>query len=93
MQLSEQIIQIGFAVSLLVNAALFIPQIITILKCKSAKDISLITFAGFNIIQIFILLHGLIEKDYLLVLGYLLSIVTSGTVTILIIYYRLLRKT
>jgi MtN3 and saliva related transmembrane protein len=71
-----------------VNALLFIPQITTLLKHKTSKGISLITFAGFNIIQLFILLHGLIEKDYMLALGYLLSLITCGSVTVLIIFYR-----
>ena len=83
----EQLIQFGFSISLLVNAALFLPQIFTIIKNKSAKGVSLITFLGFNLIQLFTLLHGLLTKDYILAAGYLLSIITCGTVSFLVIYY------
>ncbi|HAU0134657.1 TPA: hypothetical protein JBF03_10805, partial [Legionella pneumophila] len=54
--MTEWIIQLGFSLSLLVNALLFIPQIITLIKTKSSQGLSLITFAGFNIIQLFTLL-------------------------------------
>lgn len=91
MSIIETIIQYGFSISLLVNAALFIPQIISLLKSKSAKGISLITFAGFNIIQLFTMLHGLYLGDYLLAGGYLLSIITCGTVSVLICYYRYIK--
>ncbi len=92
MSLTETLIQYGFSISLLANAALFIPQITTLIKSKSAKDISLITFLGFNIIQFFTFLHGILVKDYLLAGGYLLSIITCGIVTALICYYRYIKK-
>lgn len=93
MSLTENVIQYGFSLSLIVNAALFIPQIISLIKTKSADSISLITFAGFNIIQLFTMLHGLYVDDYLLAGGYLLSILTCGTVSLLIVYYRYIKKT
>ena len=89
---SQYIIEFGFFISLLVNAILFIPQVITLLKTKNAEGLSLITFVGFNIIQVFTLLHGLITHDYLLVGGYLLSILTCGAVSMLILYYKYLKK-
>ncbi|KTD56225.1 PQ-loop domain-containing transporter [Legionella shakespearei] len=92
MSLTESIVQYGFSISLIVNAALFIPQIISLIRTKSAKGISLITFGGFNVIQLFTLLHGVYVEDYLLAGGYLLSIATCGTVSLLIIYYRYVRK-
>lgn len=92
MSLTENIVQYGFSISLIINAALFIPQIISLIRTKSSKGISLITFAGFNVIQLFTLLHGIYVDDYLLAGGYLLSIITCGTVSLLIIYYRYIRK-
>lgn len=86
------IVEFGFSVSLLINAFLFIPQIITILKSKSAAGVSLITFGGFNIIQLFTLFHGLVSGDYLLATGYFLTILTCGTVTALVFYYRFIKK-
>lgn len=92
MAIAGSIIEYGFSISLLINAALFIPQIISLIKTKSAKGISLITFAGFNVIQLFTLLHGLSTGDYLLAGGYLLSIISCGAVTLLIVYYRYIKK-
>jgi MtN3 and saliva related transmembrane protein len=77
-----------FAFGLFINAALFVPQIVKILKEKSAKGVSLSTFLGFWLIQIFIVLHAVLVKDYLLLVGYLLSIITCGMVVFLIILYR-----
>lgn len=89
MQFAHMMIEFGFGASLLANALLFIPQIISLLKKKSSEGLSLITFLGFNVIQIFTLFHGLSTHDDLLVIGYLFSIVTCGTVSFLIAFYRL----
>ena len=86
------IAEFGFSISLLVNALLFIPQARIIFRTKNVNDVSLVTFVGFNIIQLFTLLHGLITHDYILVLGYFFSIVTCGTVSFLIIYYKYIKK-
>lgn len=88
MMLWPIIVQFGFAISLLVNAILFIPQAYTIYKSKNVEGCSLITFAGFNVIQLFTVFHGFLTHDYLLVTGYLLSILTCGTVSVLVFYYR-----
>lgn len=92
MSIANYLIQYGFSISLLVNAALFIPQIIALVKKKSSEGVSLITFAGFNIIQLFTMLHGFIHQDYLLAFGYLLSIITCGTVSLLIVYYKYIKS-
>jgi MtN3 and saliva related transmembrane protein len=84
----ENIIEAIFSLGLFINAALFVPQAIKIFKTKDSKELSLLTFAGFNFIQLFTLLHGYLHKDYLLIIGYALSIITCGTVTLLIIFYR-----
>lgn len=81
-----------FMISLIVNAILFIPQIVRLLKIKDSKELSFITFFGFNLIQIAVILHGYIKKDYLLLFGNLLSLITCGLVTILIVYYRIKSK-
>ncbi|MGQ3892070.1 PQ-loop domain-containing transporter [Legionella sp. CNM-4043-24] len=92
MSIMEYVIQYGFSISLLVNAALFIPQIMALIKNKSAQGVSLLTFAGFNVIQLFTALHGLVIKDYLLAGGYFLSIMTCGTVSFLIFYYKYVKQ-
>lgn len=88
MNVITNFIEVVFGVGLFVNASLLIPQIIKLLKEKHANDISLITFAGFVVINTFTVLHGLIIHDKWLVIGYSCSIVTSGAVTILIMWYR-----
>lgn len=80
-------IEIGFFLSLLANALLFVPQAIKLYRVKNAAGLSLLTFAGFNVIQLFTLLHGYIQKDYLLMIGYLLSLITCGVCTWMIIRY------
>jgi len=85
-------IEIWFSIGLFVNAALFVPQIYKLFKVKDPSGLSLLTFGGFNLIQLPILLHGYIIGDYLLFWGYLLSLLTCGAVTLLIIYYKIKNK-
>ena len=82
-------IEFFFSCGLFINALLFIPQIIRLWSRKDSKEVSLLTFGGFNIIQLTALLHGVIHSDYILTIGYALSILTCGAVTFLIIYYRI----
>ena len=86
------IIQIAFSSALFINAMLFIPQAIKLWRTKSTLGLSLITFGGFNLIQIAVILHGIILKDFLLILGYSISLITCGIVTLLIIFFRLKKR-
>jgi MtN3 and saliva related transmembrane protein len=79
-----------FSLGLFFNAALFVPQIIRLYQKKDSRELSLLTFAGFNVIQFFTILHGHLTHDYLLMIGFGLSFITCGIVTGLIIYYRLI---
>ena len=88
MSLIKNFIEIGFSLGLFVNAILFLPQIIKLVKVKDSRELSLLTFGGFSIIQLFVILHGIVVKDYLLIYGYLISLIMCGTVTLLIIYFR-----
>lgn len=83
------IIETMFSIGLFANAILFVPQIIRLYRTKDAEGSSLLTFGGFCLIQFFAILHGYINQDYLLMLGFALSLLTCGTVTILIVWYRL----
>lgn len=84
-----KLVEIGFGLSLFVNALLFIPQAIVLYQKKDASEISLFTFVGFVIMQALAVLHGLVVKDYLLMFGFLLSLLCCATVACLAIYYRL----
>lgn len=82
------IIEVIVSISLILNALLFIPQVIKIIKNKNAKELSLITFIGFNVMQILMLLHGYFHQEPILIIGMLLSLITCGSVTISILYFR-----
>lgn len=84
----QYLIETFFSLGLFINAALFVPQAIQLYRTKDSKAFSLVTFLGFNLIQIFTMLHGLLMKDYVLAIGYVLSILTCGTVTVMILVYR-----
>ena len=84
----KQIIAVLFGLGLLVNAGLFVPQAIKIFKTKSAKDVSLLTFGGFSILQAIGILHGYYQNDLSLLLGMIASFLACGAVTVLGIIYR-----
>ncbi len=87
----KQFIQIIFGAGMYINAALFIPQTIRILRTKSAEGLSLITFGGFCLIQTSGVAYGYIQHDYYLSFGFALSLLTCGFVTLLIIINRITR--
>lgn len=84
----KDFINIFFALGLFFNALLFIPQAIKIYKSKDSTELSLLTFAGFNVMQLFAVLHGYLVKDYILMLGFLLSFLTGTVVSLLILIFR-----
>lgn len=84
----KDIIEVGFSLSLFINAILFFPQIIRMIREKTSKGVSFITFFGFLLIQLWTAMHGFLRKDYLLAYGTILSMITCGWVTILIVRYR-----
>lgn len=77
-----------FIAALFLNALLFIPQAIRIFKQKHAQNVSVITFLGFLLIQLAIILHALIVRDTILLIGYVLSFITCGSVVTLILFFR-----
>ena len=82
------IIDAVFAAGLFINAVLFVPQAMKLYKYKDSKDLSLFTFIGFCLTQLAAVLYGIINHDYVLMLGFLLSLMTCGTTTFFIIIYR-----
>jgi len=86
------IIEVLFTAGLFVNAALFIPQAVKLYTSKNPESLSLITFLGFNIIQGLTIAHGMIRDDNLLILGNILNMITSGAITLLLIYYLMNKK-
>ena len=82
------IVDIVFEFGLLINAILFIPQAVKVYHHKSAEGLSLLTFIGFNFIQLFFVLHALLQHDLQLLIGMSASFITCGSVTFGIIFYR-----
>ncbi len=82
------IIDIAFGVALFINAFLFIPQIIRLVRYKDSQGLSFLTFFGFCLIQLITILHGFFHGDPLLMWGYVLSFITCSSVAILIVRYR-----
>jgi MtN3 and saliva related transmembrane protein len=77
-----------FALALFANAALFIPQAWRIYKNRDGNGISLITFGGFFVTQLLTTLHAFVKDDMILFVGYILAMITCGSVIILALRYR-----
>ncbi len=84
----KEIIGIIFGLGLVVNGGLFVVQAVKIVKSRSAKGVSTFTFAGFNVLQITGILHGIFQRDIYLLSGMVASFLACGTVTVLSIIYR-----
>lgn len=88
----DNFVEFFFVICLFINAALFVPQFFRIIKTKHARDASLLTFGGFNVINLFYVLHGIVRHDWILTLGCSLSVLTNTCVTFAIIWYRYIKK-
>jgi MtN3 and saliva related transmembrane protein len=83
----ERFVDFIFGCGLIFNASLFIPQIVKIYRTKNAKGVSLTTFAGFNLVQSFGILRGYIRGDFTLMLGFGISFLLCGAVTVGVCLY------
>lgn len=84
----KEIVGVIFGFALMINAALFVPQIISILRAKSSEGVSFLTFGGFSVLQMTGVLHGYLQGDKALMFGMIASLLTCGTVAILTLVYR-----
>lgn len=84
----KEIIGVIFGLGLMANAGLFVIQAVKILKTKSAKGVSILTFAGFCVLQVTGILHGIFQNDMYLLSGMIASLLACGTVTVLAIIYK-----
>jgi MtN3 and saliva related transmembrane protein len=84
----KQIVAVIFGFALMGNAALFVPQALAVWRKKSGEGVSLITFAGFNLLQATAIVHGYYQHDMSLIVGMIASLITCGAVTLLTLYYR-----
>jgi MtN3 and saliva related transmembrane protein len=84
----EKLIILLFGFSLFANAMLFVPQAVKIIRKKSSKGLSFITFGGFCLFQLVAISYGWIRNDNIILIGYLFSLITCGAVTLLMVLYR-----
>ena len=87
----RQIVGLIFGLGLFCNALLFVPQVLAVWRKKTDEGISLITFAGFSLLQAIGIVHGIYEHDLPLTLGMAASLLSCGTVTLLTVVYRMRR--
>jgi MtN3 and saliva related transmembrane protein len=88
----KEIVAVVFGLALMGNAALFVPQAIAVWRKKSDEGVSLITFGGFNILQMIAIVHGVYQHDRALIVGMVASLITCGAVTCLTLVYRMRRR-
>ena len=83
----REIVAYVFGFGMILNAGLFLPQVIHLWRSRNAQGISLLSFAGFNTLQAIGALHGYFQHDTALMIGMLASLITCGTVTALAAYF------
>jgi MtN3 and saliva related transmembrane protein len=76
-----------FGFGMILNAGLFVPQVIHLWRTKTSQGVSILSFAGFNTLQAIGALHGYFQHDMALMIGMLASLMTCGTVTGLAAYF------
>jgi len=84
----KEIIGLIFSMGLMANAGLFVVQAVKIVRARSSKGVSIFTFAGFSLLQITGMLHGVFQHDWYLFTGMAASFVACNTVVALSIIYR-----
>ena len=83
----KSIVAVVFGFGMLINACLFVPQAWRLWKSKRAEGVSVLSFAGFNALQLIGVVHGYFQQDHALMMGMLASLLTCGSVTLLAARY------
>jgi len=84
----KTIVDVSVDLALFINALLMLPLIVKILQVKNSNDFSLITYGGFNLFQLAMILHGFFVHDLVLILGMSFCFILNSLTVILIILYR-----
>lgn len=82
------VINIIYAAAFLWTAVSAIPQIMTLLRLKDSSELSVITFLGFNFIQVVTIIHACFYQEWLLLAGVSLFLIIYAYLSSLVIYYR-----
>jgi MtN3 and saliva related transmembrane protein len=83
----REIVAYIFGFGMILNAGLFVPQVIHLWRTKNSQGVSILSFAGFNALQAIGALHGYFQHDTALMVGMLVSLMTCGAVTGLAAYF------
>ncbi|MCD6056024.1 MAG: hypothetical protein K0R12_986 [Gammaproteobacteria bacterium] len=86
---AHPVVNILFIAGFIINSILFLLQAYRIYQTKDAEDVSLITFVGLTITQIAAIWYGYINRDVLLMWGFIIAAISCGLVTLQVVYYRL----
>jgi MtN3 and saliva related transmembrane protein len=70
---------LGYAAGFLTTIA-FVPQVVTIWKAKSARDISLPTFAAFTLGVVLWLVYGIVKKEPPIIAWNAVTLVLAGAI-------------
>lgn len=82
------IVDLIFDVALFVNAVIYVPQVLKVIRLKEARELSFITFFGICLLQLSMALHGYVHQDYGLMIGMLAAFLVSLVLTFLLVKYR-----
>ena len=77
-----------FGIGLVVNALLYVPQIMRIIKEKGSRELSYVMFCGFLCLTFSQVVYGFFKHDWIMAWGNMLTFITCGTVVCLIFFYR-----
>lgn len=77
-----------FGIGLVINAMLYVPQIMRLIKEKRSNELSYVMFCGFLCLTLSQVLYGFFRHDWIMAWGNMLTFITCGTVVCLIFVYR-----
>lgn len=77
-----------FIGGIVANTVLFIIQAKKLYDVKDSTGLSMITFGGFNLIQLSTILYGFANNDKFLFFGYLATFIACFVITMMIPYYK-----
>ena len=81
-----------FSAGLFISSVLIIPQIIKIYRTKTVRNLSLITYIGFEFFQITFILHGYFFNDLPILIGMSFTLICNTIVLAQIFYYRTIQS-
>ena len=72
----------------MVNALLFVPQIVKLLRCRSAEGVSLTMYAGFLVLQLVTAVDLGFHRVWTLAASCVASAIATSTIVVLTLRYR-----